>query len=283
MKKSVLLVGALLLSGCVGDRVSVGTGEVGKVVDSRGIQGEIYRTSSFRLAYCGFYDACPYLVKLDVTKQTHKLKIDQVFITKSKVDLENVEVAIQFHVRPDEKSINQIFKEIKPESGLIPAAKLWQTYLQRKVPNAVVDALRDHSVDEILGEIPRITEECKRTIAAETKDLPVQVTEVSFPNGIGDIPKQVMDSYRKLYAVEADKQRQIKSLAAELEIEKQRLTVQRVRAKNDAQIAKDLGLSVDKYMELKITERYADAVADAADNNQPFALGSFPMSGKQGK
>jgi len=272
---------SILSIGCVGDHARIGTGEVGKIISSSGANGGIIKTSAFRMPYCGMFEACPYLVRLQTTKSMETIAIKQVFITKSKVDLDNVEVAVQFRIRPDEASINKVFNEIRPgEDRIITSDEVWATYLQRKVPDAVVGVLRNYSVDDILGKIPEISAACHKKLSEETKDIPVEIAELSFPNGIGDIPEQVILSYRKLYAVEADKQRSIKELEAELEVEKQRLAVQRVRANNDRAIAGELGVPVQAYMGLKIDEKYSDAVADAADNNQPFALGSFPMGGK---
>lgn len=263
--------------GCVGDRVSVGTGEVGKVVSNSGMEDEIRRTSSFRMEYCGV-SACPYLVRMQITKSTQKLNIEQVFLTKSRVDLANVEVGLQFRVRQNEDSINKVFEEVRPnENRIITQESIWQTYLERKAPAAVVAVLRDYTIDDILAKIPEIEAACRAKLAEDIKDLPVEITDLGFPNGIGDIPDKVIESYRNLYAVEVDKQRQIKQLQAELEIEKQRQTVQWVRASNDKVIADQLELSVATYMNLKIQERYADAAESAADNNQPFAFGSFYM------
>ena len=41
--------------------------------------------------------------------------------------------------------------------------------------------------------------------------------------------------------------------------------------------AKTLSMTPESYVKLKVQEKFADAVADAADNNQPFALG-FPAN-----
>jgi hypothetical protein len=212
------------------------------------------------------------------TKSTQKIKVEQVFLTKSRVDLANVEVGVQFRVRPNDKAINQVFGEVRPgENNVITQESIWQTYLERKAPAAVIAVLREYAIEDILSKIPEIEDACRARLNEETKDIPVEITDLGFPNGIGDIPEKVIESYRNLYAVEADKQRQIKQLQADLEIEKQRQTVQRVRADNDKAIASLLGMPTRDYTRLKIEERYADAVQDAANNNQPFALGSFPI------
>lgn len=278
MKIAFIIMVTILGTGC-GDRVRVGTGEVGKIVGTSGLEDEIRRTSSFRLDAC-FTGACPYLVRMQTTKSTQKVNVEQVFLTKSRVDLKSVESGIQFKVKQDNESINQIFSEVRPENGVITQESIWRIYLERKAPAAVIAVLRNYTIEDILSKIPEIEDACKVKLAEEIKDLPVEITDLGFPNGIGDIPEKVIESYRNLYAVEADKQRQIKQLEADLEVERQSMTVQRVRAKNDRTIAGELGVPVGEYMKLKISEKYADAVIDAADNNQPFALGTLPMVGK---
>lgn len=275
MKNFLFLILTLFFStGCIGEQVYVGSGQVGKVVSSDGLENNIIKTSSFRLDACPF-SACPYLVRMQTTKSTQKITIEQVFLNKSKIDLKNVEVSVQFRVRQDEKSINTVFKEARPEEGIITQENIWKIYLERKTPAATVGILRNASVDDILSNIPEIEKDCENKLKEETKDLPIEITDFGFPNGIGDIPEKVINSYRALYAVEADKQKQIKQLQADLEVEKQSMAIQRVRAGNDKEIATSLGLSLKDYMQLKIDEKYSDAVITASHNNQPFALGSF--------
>lgn len=267
-----------LFTGCFGEQARVETGEVGRVVGSDGFEGGIIRTSSFRMPYCNMGMACPYLVRMQTAKDTQKVNVEQVFLTKSKVDLSNVEAGVQYQVKGDDRHIDLVFSEVPSnEQRVVTLKAVWSTYLERKVPATIVAVLRDYTVEDILSKIPEIEDECKKRLTHETKDLPVAVTDIGFPNGIGDIPEKVINSYRNLYAVEADKQRQIKQLAADLEVERQRIVVQQVRAKNDKAVSQQLGMPIGTYMSLKIDEKYSDAVADAADNNQPFALGSFPV------
>src|SRR5690606_33684514 len=125
IKLLLILIISIFVTGCLGDRVRVGTGEVGKVVGTSGVEDSIRKTSTFRLGVC-YTSACPYLVKLQTTKSMQKMTIDQVFITKSKVDLDDVEVGIQFRVRPDADSINLVFEEIRPDDNkIITSEQLW--------------------------------------------------------------------------------------------------------------------------------------------------------------
>jgi regulator of protease activity HflC (stomatin/prohibitin superfamily) len=283
MKKLFILFLLFTLTSCYGDAVTINPGEVGKLLSKDGFEKEIYRPSSFRMSYCqGFGMVCPKLIKMQVSKSMEKLSIDQIFLSKSRVDIEKVEVGIQFQVKKDDASIDKIFSEVPftlTQSGenLVTTDSVWKVYLQKAVADTVVSIIRNYTIEEILSKIPEISKETLVKLNQELASSPIEITDVSYPNGIGDIPPSVIESFRKLYAVEADKQRRIKELEAALEIEKQKQAIQRVRANNDIEIAKTLSMTPESYVKLKVQEKFADAVADAADNNQPFALG-FPSN-----
>jgi hypothetical protein len=254
------------LATACGERVTVETGEVGKVLGPRGLEEKVYNPGSFRLEYCGV-SACPKLVRLQVNKSTTVLTIDSLFLPKSNVDISNVQVGIQFQVKEDEESIQKIYGEVRPEAAgdrtmMISAEKVYETFLARKAPDAIVTALRDHTVDEVLTSVPEIAKHTKEAINKMLEDTPIEVTELGFPNGIGEPPREVLVAKRRLFAIEEEKARQIKSLEAELAIEEQRQRVQRVRVQNDVVNAQTAGVSYDVYVELKNDERFADS-ADA--------------------
>jgi hypothetical protein len=211
--------------------------------------------------------ACPKLVRLQVSKSTTVLTIDSLYLPESNVDIRNVQVGIVYEVKSDEESIAQIYEEVRPESVdsqvmLISAEKVYETYLARKAPDAIVTELRKHTVEEVLSNVPEIAQATKAAIEEMLGDAPIQVTELGFPNGIGEVPREVIRAKRRLYAVDEEKARTVRALAAELEVEEQRQAVQKVRAQNDVVNAKIAGVSYDVYENLKIQERFADA-ADA--------------------
>jgi hypothetical protein len=260
-----LLLSTALLTAC-GERVTVETGEVGKVLGTHGLEEKTYNPGAFRLEYCGV-NACPKLVRLQVNKSTTVLTIDSLFLPKSNVDISNVQVGIQFQVKDDQESIDRIYAEVRPEGAgdrtmMISAEKVYETFLARKAPDAIVTALREHTVDEVLTSVPEIAKHTKDAINKMLEDTPILVTELGFPNGIGEPPREVLVAKRRLFAIEEEKARQIKSLEAELAIEEQRQRVQKVRVQNDVINAQLAGVSYDVYVAGKNQERFADA-ADA--------------------
>ncbi len=278
MKKVIIL--ALFILGC-GDKTSIQTGEVGKQLTASGLEDDIRAPGSFRMDVC-WSTACPKLVRLQVNKSTADLKIDSLFLPKSNVDIKNVQVGLQFQVKNNKESINKIFEEVRPTTSegqvgesdrvlLITADMVYETYLKRKAPDAIISALREHTVEQVLTNVPEIAGHTKEMINEMLSETPVEVTELGFPNGIGEVPEQVIDSKRKLFAIEEEKARRIKNLEADLVIESQRQAVQKKRVSNDIENSILSGISYEKYVQLKTFERFADA----AEQGTQISIGSF--------
>lgn len=267
MRRSIFALPVLFLLTACGERVTVETGEVGKVLGTNGLEEKVYSPGAFRLDWCG-PSACPKLVRLQRNKSTTVLTIDSLFLPESNVDVRNVQVGIQFQVKEDQESVARIYQEVRPEPAdqaqvmLISAEKVYETFLARKAPDAIVTALREHTVEEVLTKVPEIADDTKKAINEMLADAPIEVTELGFPNGIGEVPREVINAKRRLFAIEEEKARQVKALEAELSIEEQRQRVQKVRAQNDVINAKVAGVPYDVYVALKNEERFADA-ADA--------------------
>lgn len=266
----VLIISALLIA--CGDKTSIQPGEVGKVLGTNGLESDILQPGVFRMDACWF-GACPKLVRQQINKATVDLSVDSLFLPESNVDLTDVVAGIQFRVKPGKDSINLVYSEVQPvqaatlegnqgESNrvlIITTDMIWNTYGKRKAPDAIVAALRELSVDKILVNVPEIAVLTKRKINEILINTPIEVTELGFPNGIGKVPGEVINSKRRLFAIEDDKAREVKSLEAALEIEDQRQAVARKRAENDTIIASDLGIHVSQYQCLRAMDSFADA------------------------
>ncbi len=149
----------------------------------------------------------------------------------------------------------------------ITSQQLYAIYLKRLVPNVIISLLRDYTVEEALANVDVIAKEALKKIHAEMGDVPIEVVEVGFPNGVGKPPDAVLEVKRQLYVVKETISRQVAELEGSLRVEQQRQIVQALRVKNDVQNATAAGLPVDIYMALKVTERFAD---------EKTPLGFFP-------
>lgn len=208
---------------------------------------------------------------------TQQVDIEHLFLPKSSINVSKVQIALQFRVKQDNASIDKVFAEVRPEHGtgqtgetdrvlVITDDQIFATYLQRIAPNAIVAVLREHTVDEILSNVPEINEMLART--------PIEVTEVGFPNGIGQIPELVIEKMHQRYAVDADRDRRIKQLEADLAVETQRQAVQHIRTINNQTNAATAGLQYSEFVQLQAL----DGFADAALAGTPIALGTGAVS-----
>lgn len=285
MKPILVTILFVILSAC-GERTSIQTGEVGKVLGTSGLERGIQHPGVFRMPSCMSGEACPKLVRLQVNKSVLDLEINSLFLPLSNVDIRNVKVGIQFQVKADEQSINRIFEEVRPEVAkdtqgnestrvlLITDDMVAQVFLARKASDAIVTALRGYRVEQVLSEVPEISKATMDQINIMLQDTPIEVTELGFSNGIGEVPEEVISAKRKLFAIEEDRARRIKSLESDLIVEEHRQAVQKVRVLNDVINARGAGTDYSTYVFLKTQERFADA----AESGTPVALGQSLMS-----
>lgn len=265
---ALLLLVPLALSGCnmFGDRVTINSGEVGKQNTTSGLEEAIRQPGSFRMEACMF-SACPKLVRLQTAMDSKDVTINTVFLPKSNVDLSDVIFSVQYRVKADKGSVNQAYRDIRAElvSGneyLISSDMIYRTYIAPFVSEAVIAALREFTVDQALTEPDTISRYIQGEVNKALEGTPVEVTKLSFPNGVGSPPETVMVSKRALYAIDEEKAREIRSLAAQLEVEDQRQAIARKRAENDLQIAGDLGIPVAVYQCLRSMDDFADAAKE---------------------
>lgn len=301
MYNTLVAVGiALSLAGC-GDPIKIYPNEVGFQIHASGIDDKEFQPGTYRLDFC-FVDACPAIIRVQQSKAVHEVTVDRVFLPKSNVDLQEVKVAIQFRIKQKPSHRLLVAREVASEMAkdatspdrerLITSEAIWNVYLGRIAPATVIDGLKVFTVDQTLSEVVKIGATVKDQVNASLiqHDSPVEVTELTFNNGIGNVPNEVITAKRKLYAVNEEQARQIKALTAGLKVETRRQAFQLVRVKNDKKNSADAGIPYGEYVNLKVLERFSDAaehIANAAEtaaqNKVPFAVGNmFPPATNEG-
>jgi hypothetical protein len=270
--KNIFIICLLLMLTACGDQVTIFNGEKGKQLTTSGLESIIREPGTFRMDVC-FTSACPKLVRLQTSFSAHTIHMDKIFLPISNVTVDDVTFGIQFRVKEDKASINEAFstraENVKDGTFIITSEMMYDTYIARKAPEVVIDILREYSIDDVLSNVSEISKQAKAALNKELESTPIEITEFGFPNGVGTPPKVVLDAKERLYAVNEERARKLRELEAQLAIESQRQAVQAVRARNDAAIAKELGIPTSEFMLLKTIERFADA----ADEGTPIALG----------
>ncbi len=252
-----------LLAGC-GQSVTIPSGTVGRQLTTSGLENKTYQPGALRLESC-FTTACPSMILLHTGLVTEEILVGTVFLPKSNVDLHDVKLALQFRVRPTKEAEDQIYRDVTSVPSkdatyvrYITEDMAYKIYLQRIAPNVMISVLRDYTVEEVLANVDKISAAVLIALKRELAKQPVEVTEVGFPNGIGNPPQQVLDAKRNLYVVNENVTRQIRELQGQLGVEQQRQVVQQMRARNDVANAALAGLPVNQYIYLKNMEKFAD-------------------------
>jgi hypothetical protein len=264
---------AMALVAC-GEMVTIQPNEVGFEISSSGVNPEIINPGATRLDFCGPGEACASLLRVEASKSSASMTITRVFLPKSNVDLENVTAGIQFRIKNTPEALRQVASEVRSvfaddrqstRERKITSDAIYEVYIKRVVSGTIIDALKQYTVEETLSEVVLIGNYVKNEVNLALAETPVEVTELTFTNGIGTVPDEVITAKRKLYAIDENKERQIRALAAEISVEDKRQAFQKVRNLNDIKNAKQAGVPYDVYVSLKIEERRADALEKLAD------------------
>lgn len=279
----VFLLSAFALNGC-GQPVVVNNGEIAVIISTKGMGDKIYESGAYKLPTCWFWRACPRMVRMQGTIASNEVVVDYIYLPKDTIALENVAIGIQFRVKQDKASRLSIFatmpgKETNERSSyLIPNEDIFDRHVKLIVPEAVISALKEYDVIESLSKTDEIAAAIQTKVneSLAKDNSPIEVTRLSFPNGIGKPPEIVSKSLERKYAIQSEMAREIEALEAALKIEEQRQAVQLKRAQNDDAIARFLRIPVELYTILKVYERFADA----AEAGTPVALGAMPFMTK---
>lgn len=263
-KLFTILALSFSLAGC-GELVTIQSAEVAKQLGPNGFEEEVRQTGVTRLDAC-FRGLCPSIVKMSVGRNTNVLDFDSIYLPKSNVDVRNVKVGVQWRPRNNTKSVNTIYNELYSEATdsaqvrQIIVERIWKNYGERIIPAAVVDILKDMTVDQAMNTSSELSNAVKENVDKVLANSPIEVTQLDIINT--DVPATVLEAKYRLFSIEDDKNRKVKELETGVAIERQRQALQVTRANNDKAIALMLGMTPAQYMCLKTAER----MADAADN-----------------
>lgn len=185
-KVMVAAVMALALVGC-GEKVSVPSGAVGKIVTKDGYQEAIIPTSDFRLPVCNAY--CDRLIVLDVTDRRYSEPL-KIFIPSDKLDINlNVEATL----RVDRAKADGLFSQLPQEKtdnsriSVITGNTVYNTYGRQIMEAEVRSYLTQYSIAEISSNIEKINADIReilqRVMGERTpfKVVYAGLTNIEFP------------------------------------------------------------------------------------------------------
>jgi len=276
MKKHILktLLGAgmisVLFTGC-GEKVLIENSEVAKQLTTSGLEKGISKSGAIRLDSC-FTSACPKLVRLSIAENS-TLVPGKFFIKKSDLEME-LEIALQYGVKKDDKSINEIFDRVKgiPDINnlrqlVIPESKVYNTFVKPVLRDTVRIALNNYSIDEIIANLAVVRSYVESEVRKTLKKSPIKIVNLTFSKV--SYPESVMKAKEDFAKINLEKATKMKAIAADIEIAKEQKKLDIIRA--------EIALEVDKVISTKMTpslEKYMvlEAINKSAENGTPWAL-----------
>ena len=273
MKKVAILMAVVVmffLTGC-GEKVVIENGEVGKQLTTSGLEKEIRTAGAFRMDSC-FGTACPKLVRLSIAETTEVIP-GKFFIKKSDLAME-LELSLQYSVKKDEASINEVFRRVKaekdpnnPDQLLISEKKVYNTFIKPVLRDTVRVALNNYTIEEIIDNLTEVRVFVENQVKAKLSKTPIKVISLSFSK-IG-YPESIMKAKEDFAKIELEKATKMKAIAAELEIDKKEQELKIVKAK--------MALEVDKIVADRMNPQLAkymllEAINTSAENGTPWAI-----------
>jgi hypothetical protein len=273
MKKVAILMAVmvmLFLTGC-GEKVVIENGEVGKQLTTSGLEKEIRTAGAFRMDSC-FGTACPKLVRLSIAETTEVIP-GKFFIKKSDLAME-LELSLQYSVKKDEVSINEVFRRVKaekdpnnPDQLFISEKKVYNTFIKPVLRDTVRVALNNYTIEQIIDNLTEVRVFVENQVKAKLSKTPIKVISLSFSK-IG-YPKSIMKAKEDFAKIELEKATKMKAIAAELEIAKKEQELKIVKAK--------MALEVDKIVADRMNPQLAkymllEAINTSAENRTPWAI-----------
>lgn len=277
---------AVMLSGCAGELVEVPPASKGIILGANGYTGEIVTPSRFRLPFCPFFSVCDKLVVVEAGDFGSNEEME-ILMPKDQVQL-TADIRFTLGISDDEMKLLSLFDRITPErlaSGNYGTtiSKIYEIYGSSIIRNVVRTTLSKYSIQEVMANQGKISEELRSAISVALKDTALEVKYLGLA-GIAP-PAVIMDAQiaalgRKvaIETAEADAQVKIREAQAALEVARSRreadlLEAQTIREADEI-LADGVTPELIRYRELQVLEAMA--------NNQNAVFFPVDMIGSVG-
>lgn len=264
------LLSVFLFTGC-GDKVIIENGEVGKQITGSGLEKEIRNPGALRMDSCMF-TACPKLVRLTVA-ETSKTIPGKFFINKSDLDL-TLDLKLQYSVKRDEKSINEVFDRVKgiedthnSRQLIIPEEKVYITFIDPVLRDTVRVSLNNYTIEEMISNLTEVRKFVENEVRKQLANTPITIVNLTF--GKIGWPDSIIKAKEDFAKIEIEKATKMKAMAAELEIMTKQFELDKKRA--------EMTLQVDKIISDKMNDNLKsymllDGIRKSAENGTPWAI-----------
>jgi regulator of protease activity HflC (stomatin/prohibitin superfamily) len=278
--KSKLLIAlcaaATLLIGC-GKRVEVPIAHVGKVKTAAGMSSDIKYPSSFRLPPS--MSSKNELVLLEVSHFAVKEEV-QLFIPKDQLNM-TFDVRATLFIDPERS--DDLFEKLPARQTsedrvlLIQAENVYETYGQQILRTQVRTILSRYSIDEIMSQRDKISDELDTSIRAvfTSKKYPVGViqfglADIQYPAVIIKAQELAKEREVAIATAESQKQIQLKEAEARLEVARKEQEIDLVEAETQVLVEQKINEAVSPAFVTQRALKVLDALA--ASPNKTFVL-----------
>ena len=240
MKKLLGIVCTLFLGAC-GERVEIPPAWVGIVLHTSGYEGDFIPPSIFRLPVCWIGQACPRVVYISTQDEALTESMD-VFLTRSDLQLDDVEVNMRLSISSDPKTLKAILGKVttdKSDDGksYIGFKKIYRIYAKERVRAVVRSAVADKTLEWLLANREAYSNEIFHRVDAALSEIgsPVQIKQLSFaklnpPESMRRAFLKAKEREIALQQAEADKLVAIKTAEAQLEVAEKKAAVRLLQA-----------------------------------------------------
>lgn len=263
--KSVVATTALLsLSGCslFGEKVQVPPAHIGKVLTKDGYKKDNYGPSRFRLDPCFAY--CDSLVLLETSDQP----VTERFALFMPKDQLNMGFDLRMTVSVDDSQIDNIYKRVPADKGLISFNKIYVTYAQPIIRDVARQIMAKYTINEVASSRERLSAELQNAIGEALQAAPLKLkrlglADVQFPEIITKAKEQAAERREQIEREKA--QFEIQKIQQERELAQAQMqrAIDREKAEATKEVNEILAKSVtDKYLSyrsLEVLEKMASS------------------------
>lgn len=285
-------IAAIALAAC-GERIEVKPAEVGVILDSNGYVlaagDDFIKPSKRRLPVCWPWEHCSELVRIQVS-DVQKKEVMDLFMPKSNLLVEQIEVRFTASIRNDAASLRMILDRVTPqedpnadsrEKKFITLSDVYNTYVQERIRAVVRQELAKHPVEYVFANREALSAKIFNKLRAELKNAPVAITQFSLAQF--NPPDVIVKAYRAaeerkidLARVEAERDLAIKRSEAELDVAKKKAEIRLTKAEAFKREAEIMSKAVtDKWLAMRRLE-----VMEAMTRNKSAIFIPMNMTGK---
>lgn len=266
LAKLVCIGAAVTMSGCslLGQKVTVPTAHVGKILTKKGFKDETISPSRFRLDPC--FTFCDSLVVLQVSDLAYNENFE-LFMPEDQL---NMRFDVRMTLSINMSKIDEIYKKVSAQRNGISVQTVYDIYAKQVLRSTIREVMAEYTIAEIASSREAISGKLSDAIikSLKEKDTPflvkhVGLADVQYPDVITKAKENAAERRELVEKERAQFEIQKVTMERELEEAKMKRAIEREKAEMTTEVNELLSKSVtDKYLQyrtLEVLEKMADS------------------------